>query len=79
MHQKGFLQEKTYGLFFRKRLQHEKRQRLVKTLLRSSVGKALMQAGKEKIESLLKGLSELSAETESVRQRPMPWIGKGCL
>ncbi len=47
-----------------------------KGLLGSSVGKALMHAGKEKIEPLLKGLSELAAESESIRQRPMPWIGK---
>jgi len=42
----------------------------------SQEGKALIHSGKEKIASLLQYLSDFSAASESIRQRPMPWIKK---
>ena len=73
---KGFPVGKDLRVTFQEEVFARKKAETGKELLDSSVGKALMQAGKEKIESLLKGLSELSAEAESVRLRPMPWIEK---
>lgn len=44
--------------------------------LNSQEGKALFHAGKEKIEPLLLFLSDFTAASETIRQRPMPWIEK---
>lgn len=47
-----------------------------KKRLNSQEGKALLHAGKEKIELLLQSLSDFTAASETIRQRPMPWIEK---
>jgi len=47
-----------------------------KERLNSQEGKALIHAGKDKIEPLLEYLADFSATSETVRQRPMPWIEK---
>jgi very-short-patch-repair endonuclease len=47
-----------------------------KERLNSQEGKALIHAGKDKIEPLLEYLADFSATSETVRQRPMLWIEK---
>ncbi|MFZ5995043.1 MAG: AAA domain-containing protein [Thermodesulfobacteriota bacterium] len=47
-----------------------------KERLNSQEGKALLQAGKEKIEPLLQSLSDFIPASEAIRQRPMPWVEK---
>ena len=47
-----------------------------KERLNSPEGKALFHSGKERIEPLLQGLSDFNAASETIRQRPMPWIEK---
>jgi very-short-patch-repair endonuclease len=42
----------------------------------SQEGKSLLHAGKEKIEQLLQCLSDFTATSETIHQRPMPWIDK---
>ena len=42
----------------------------------SQEGKALIHAGREKVESLLQFLTDLAATSKTVRQRPMPWVEK---
>jgi len=45
-------------------------------MLSNAEGKALQDAGREKIESLQNNLSELAIECKNVCQRPMAWIKK---
>lgn len=47
-----------------------------KERLNSQEGKALIHAGKDKIAPLFEYLADFSATSETVRQRPMPWIEK---
>ena len=47
-----------------------------KERLNSQEGKALNHAGKEKIKQLFEYLADFAATTETVRQRPMPWVEK---
>jgi hypothetical protein len=47
-----------------------------KERLNSHECKTLLQAGEEKILPLFQNLSEFNAATETIRQRPMPWIDK---
>lgn len=47
-----------------------------KERLNNHESKALLHAGEEKIVPLFQCLSEFTAATEAVRQRPMPWIDK---
>jgi very-short-patch-repair endonuclease len=39
-------------------------------------GKALLDAGKDKVETLLEDLIDFSAASRTVQQRPMPWMEK---
>lgn len=61
---------------FQKETESLKKAEEGKERLDSQEGKALVNAGKEKIEPLLRYLADFTATSKTVRQRPMPWIEK---
>ncbi len=61
---------------FQKEFEVQKRAEEGKERLNSQEGKALIHAGKEKIELMLRYLADFSAASETIRQRPMQWIKK---
>jgi len=61
---------------FQKETEAKKKAEVGSERLISQEGQALIHAGKEKIEPLLQYLSDFSAASETLCQRPMPWIQK---
>jgi len=61
---------------FQKESEARKKAEEGKERLNSQGGKALIHAGKDKIEPLLQHLADFFAVSETIRQRPMPWIQK---
>lgn len=67
---------KIVRIYFQKETEAKKKAEAGSERLISQEGQALIHAGKEKIEPLLQYLSDFSAASETLCQRPMPWIQK---
>lgn len=74
--EKDFPEGKTVRIAFQKAAEAQKKTEGGKERLNSQECKALLHAGKEKIEPLLHSLSDFTAASETILQRPMPWIEK---
>jgi len=67
---------KSVRVAFQKESEALKKSEEGKERLNRQEGKALIHAGKEKVEALLQLLADFAATSKTVRQRPMPWVEK---
>jgi len=74
--EKDLPEGKAVRVDFQKEAEAQKKAEERKERLNSHEGKALLHAGKEKLEPLLQCLSDFTAASETICQRPMPWIDK---
>lgn len=74
--EKNLPESKAVRIAFQKEAEAQRKTEEGKERLNNQEGKALLHAGEEKIKPLLQSLSDFTAASETIRQRPMPWIEK---